>query len=416
MNSLMRLYKTLLAAAAFGAAFILPGESLPKKPEAPTAQSRLEQILNSDWIEETLIQDKFEPLTEADKATLNCLIMHCNQYYNQVDDIIKQRKVKYDEPLFAQALSSVSQYISANNKELNDFLLQRYNNKTELQGDVFIRALDEYFKKKGRIILYATIPEEYGLVPSCIISEIQKVVQVNGRIWEHPISKTASYAKRILGDYTATRNNTSIRTGEYQNDEVYIYLDEWDLAFSRQLEDLKKFRGEVRDDLDLFGSLLKNGLQEYLRNPDKIKMVKRATERMIIHEMAHLVGDKIYGTPDPNDIKSIVKSEVFAILTEIKNGKDEMATYALASTFATSALVYKKASTEVVSLFLSEMYNEKERYPNINFEDFDINRQNTEALYLQLHKLSPNQIRELAAKSFMRRYPEASKAYNPAGK
>ncbi|MCX6709227.1 MAG: hypothetical protein NTW67_06305, partial [Candidatus Woesearchaeota archaeon] len=135
-----------------------------------------------------------------------------------------------------------------------------------------------------------------------------------------------------------------------------------------------------------------------------------------IHEMAHLVYSKFYGSPKFDNDKGTKETEIFALLTELKNKNHDSIYLSFATICFPKGFISGKACNEILGLFFSEMYNNQSEYPNISFEKFDIKKQNVDVLVPQVLQLSVDQIQGLAAKSFIRSFPEMNKLYNPAGK
>ncbi|GEM_PF-3579691 len=413
----MRLYKTLLAGLAAAAAFILPGDFSARKPETPTAQNGLEQILNSDSIEETLVQDKFESLTEADKATLNCLIIHSEQYYKKVDEIIAEEKTAQIDKLnllFCQQVANpVFSQIYRNNEELKQFFIKKFGEKSNLNSPVAMQALDDYFKKKGHRIRYLTTLIDCGLVSSCNISEIDRITQIKANLWGVNETRQAYYLREILPDYRARYEKDTVRAGESDDkNDVFIYYKEYDRILNRWLELSKTSTDKISNGNDLFSALLAKGLQG-LNDGKRTAFLESQIKGTQIHEMAHVVYGRIYGLPGFDNPQGAKKTEIFATLTELQHTKEDSIYCTLATICLPSSFVPGQASGEILSLFLSEMYNNKTAYPNISFERFDVNRQNVDVLISQLIQLSAEQLRELAAKSFAKSFPEAGKVYIP---
>lgn len=394
---------------------------LLRKREKQPNPDLLEQVIDSDYLTEKFVTDKFEDFTPADQATLDFFVEKLNKYYQKLDQLIAGGKhfaeKETSDLINLDVLTPLIQQIWQHNQGLQGYINQQSHHAQGLKGDDFLIYILNYFKEKGFYCSAHDFPNDAGIIHSQRIAKIEKITCLEGQLWGNKISRQKVHYLSwpcLAEEYlTRSRLKEGCRTAENQNGDILIFLGSQEYSFKMLLNGLNNFDSKrnitCRD--DLFKNLMVKGLEESLASADPLQdYTRKKIKSDFFHETAHTLYRQAHPDDKAHDFDALNRNELCSFLTELKNEQTSFIYFTLGTIFnSLDPRRYLQANQTIFSFFLTDMVKNRHDYPLINFHAFDQNHKDIESLLFQLPKLSVEQIGTLAGRCFGRYLPELNK-------
>jgi hypothetical protein len=419
---------TVAVAAAVGVPVYLSTRDEPQEPRVPSPEPTTQpdisdKFLNSDHLNETILRTSFDDLTDADNRTIDFMRQTMIEYHKKIDQLIKDRVIftaeQGSEFCKLNFLNQFSDFIWKNNEELRNLItpfLKRNPNdasKIDLDPDVFLDLVREYFMKKGRYCAHHEFRHKSGShFFTYAMAELDKTVHLNGSLWGNDVKEIlAIYFKHPYivtpYDHQPEKNDGSYNSATHQQGRLMIIprIQEKVIRLYANMKIIPKNENEK-----LIQRLFTLGLEDARINSRKFReVVEQKAKSDRFHEITHVLFRKLH--PNYSSLIPVQRNrdEMASTLTEMKNATGNFVYILLARNMMLQLAknqFYKQATEEIFSYFEDDMI--KHRYQQINYMAFDTQR-NRKSIRYQIDRLPVATIRKIAARCFRDKFPEMLK-------